>query len=595
MKKMKYQRFLPLISALLVVLLIYFEPFFYLDSRLSDLVYQQLRPINRDIVIIGVDEETLNEYGSFSTWSREETAHLLEILYEDPATEPLLVGIDFIFQGEKDPAEDERLVKACQNHDIVAAGNLVFREETVIGEDGKPVPNKWNVDSVEIPFPALAEQVYTGFTNNDSSLDGATRSVQLYANVDGTEYENFSYMLYRLYCEKTGKTVQLPETYSHNLCDFQFAGKPGDVHHVSMASVLDGSIDASEFQGKLVLVGAYAAAMQDSYAVPNSGNNMHGVEIHANIIQALLDQATSVPVSKMLYMAVMGILVLLLTWICQKQKLGIACVMLLAATVLHMVVGRVLVQRGYTIRQFYAVFVLLLLLVYFIVEKYVIERFQRKHILKVFSKYVAPQVVNEVSKDGSMAVQLGGENRDIAVLFVDIRGFTTMSENLEPEQVVQILNEYLGLATDCIFRHGGMLDKFVGDAVMAVFNAPFDQEDYCYQAVATAWDIAQGSKQLAEKLMEKFGRTISYGIGVNCGPAVVGNIGCEFRMDYTAIGDTVNTSARLESRAGRGEILISETLYKRLEGRISCEEVGPMELKGKKDAVHVLRVTGLIG
>ena len=135
-----------------------------------------------------------------------------------------------------------------------------------------------------------------------------------------------------------------------------------------------------------------------------------------------------------------------------------------------------------------------------------------------------------------------------------------------------------------------MLDKFIGDATMATFNAPFDVDDYIFRAVKAASDMRDGAAALADKLWEKFGKKVSFGIGVNCGEAVVGNIGCEFRMDYTAIGDTVNTAARLESRAGAGEILISKAVYDNLKGRITAEEVGQMELKGKSNAVTVYRV-----
>ena len=134
------------------------------------------------------------------------------------------------------------------------------------------------------------------------------------------------------------------------------------------------------------------------------------------------------------------------------------------------------------------------------------------------------------------------------------------------------------------------MDKFIGDATMAVFNAPFDLEDYIYKAVCTARDIAAGSAELEQKLMERFGRTISFGIGINCGNAVVGNIGCEYRMDYTAIGDTVNTAARLESKAGPGEILVSGAVYEHLRDRVHMEYVEKMMLKGKKEGVNVYRV-----
>ena len=243
--------------------------------------------------------------------------------------------------------------------------------------------------------------------------------------------------------------------------------------------------------------------------------------------------------------------------------------------------------------QLYAIIVFALIIVYLVVEKYLLEKLRRRKMLSTFKQYMAPQVVDKLTKGNDFEIKLGGEKRDVAVMFVDIRGFTPMSENLQPEQVVQILNEYLTLTTESIFKHNGMLDKFIGDATMAVFNAPFDLEDYLYEAVATAWDIKSGSEELGRKLMEQFGRTVSFGIGVNCGDAVVGNIGCEFRMDYTAIGDTVNTAARLESRAKPGQILISEKLYKALEHRIEAEEVGEMELKGKSNKIVVYSVTAI--
>ena len=165
-----------------------------------------------------------------------------------------------------------------------------------------------------------------------------------------------------------------------------------------------------------------------------------------------------------------------------------------------------------------------------------------------------------------------------------------MSEGLEPDKIVEILNEYLALTTSAIFKNGGTLDKFIGDATMAVFNAPFDLDDYIYRAVCTARDIAAGSEELEKRLMERFGKSVSFGVGVNCGEAVVGNIDCEFRMDYTAIGDTVNTAARLESNAKRGQILISEAVYERVKERVKVTEVGVIPLKGKSNDVFVYQL-----
>ncbi|MBQ7981116.1 MAG: adenylate/guanylate cyclase domain-containing protein, partial [Oscillospiraceae bacterium] len=149
------------------------------------------------------------------------------------------------------------------------------------------------------------------------------------------------------------------------------------------------------------------------------------------------------------------------------------------------------------------------------------------------------------------------------------------------------------LTTSCIFRHGGTLDKFIGDATMAVFNAPFDTDDYVYKAVLAAWDIVQGGNKIEEQFVERYGKHVGFGVGVNCGPAVVGNIGCDFRMDYTAIGDTVNTAARLEANAPRSTVYISGAVYEQVKDRITVEEVGEIPLKGKTKGVFVYSVTGI--
>lgn len=176
-----------------------------------------------------------------------------------------------------------------------------------------------------------------------------------------------------------------------------------------------------------------------------------------------------------------------------------------------------------------------------------------------------------LSKDEEHFFTLDVEKREVCVMFVDIRGFTPMSEKLSPEEVAQILNEFLSEVTNCVFRHSGMLDKFIGDAAMAVFNAPTALADYLFKAVCAAVDIINCGETLGKRLRERYGNTVNFGIGLNCGDAVVGNIGCEIRMDYTAIGDTVNTAARFEAKASGGEILISEELYERLKDRVKTE------------------------
>ena len=168
------------------------------------------------------------------------------------------------------------------------------------------------------------------------------------------------------------------------------------------------------------------------------------------------------------------------------------------------------------------------------------------------------------------------------------------SEVLSPQQVVAILNKYLTLTSSCIMKNGGTLDKFIGDATMAFWGAPLPQEDIIFKAVKAALDMVEASESLGKELLDTYGRTVSFGIGVHYGPAVVGNIGADVRMDFTAIGDTVNTSARLESNAPAGKILISKIVADALEGRIEVTSLGSeIKLKGKSDSFEIFRVDGL--
>ena len=369
-----------------------------------------------------------------------------------------------------------------------------------------------------------------------------------------------------------------------------------DYEDISMSDVLQGNIDPRVFKDCIVLVGAYAPGMMDSYNVAiEKGSQMYGVEVHANIIEALLEGKFSQPASSVLTGLIFACIAVLFYLLIRKKNIIISVISLIVVIAGEIGAGVLLRNNGWTISLIYLPIVCTVALIYKIFAQYLVEKINRKRTLNAFKKYVAPQIVEELSKKNNLEIKLGGENRNIAVLFVDIRGFTTMSESLEPEQVVEILNRYLSLTTKAIFDNDGTLDKFVGDATMAVFNAPFDLDDYIFKAVCAAYDIAAGADEIEAEMMERFGKTVGFGVGVNCGPAVVGNIGCDVRMDYTAIGDTVNTAARLEANAKRGQILISDEVYQAVKDRVEVEPIGEIPLKGKTVGVMVYSVKKVAG
>lgn len=218
---------------------------------------------------------------------------------------------------------------------------------------------------------------------------------------------------------------------------------------------------------------------------------------------------------------------------------------------------------------------------------------REKEVIKgAFSKYVTKSVVDRIlqHQDG---LKLGGEKKVVTVFFSDIRGFTPMSEVLTAEQVVHILNEYFTAMTAIIFKYEGTLDKFMGDAIMAVYGAPIDMPDHAERAVLAAIEMSEKMKELQAKWRTEGKREVNIGIGINTGEVVVGNIGSNERMEYTAIGDNVNLTQRLESVAEKGQILISAATYERVKHKVDAVMLDPIKVKGKTEKVVAYSVQGL--
>ncbi len=573
---------------LLVFLAAYYDIFYAFDCLLRDKIYQAPRGINNKIKIVAIDDETLNELGPFGTWSRSVYADVISALGDYPD----VIAMDIMIFGDMDSEGDEHLKKVCaENGNVVSGSYINYSSMYKTDENGKPYIDHFNIDGITEPI--ISEQCRTGFVNASPDEDGIVRSAFVSAEYGGSEYQSIAAAAYSMYCEKNGIAPNIPALDQNGRMWISYAGKPYDYEHIPLCRLLDGSVDPRIFSDCIVLVGAYASGLQDQFSVPNSSDLMYGVEIHANIIQGLLDGKTPVPANRAAAAVISAFLAAAVYLISRRFaiKASAPCaVVITAGFVCFAVISN---SGGTTYPLLYAPLFSAMSYILNLIRKYAEASAEKRRITAAFKKYVAPQVVEEISKSGKYRIILGGENRHIAVLFVDIRGFTPMSESLEPEQVVDILNSYLNLTTNSIFANGGTLDKFIGDATMAVFNAPFDLEDYVFKAVKTAWDIVAGGNAIEGKFLEKYGKSVSFGVGVNCGNAVVGNIGCDFRMDYTAIGDTVNTAARLESNAKRGQVLISDEVYKRVKDRITAEPIGEIPLKGKSKGVFVYSLTGI--
>jgi len=218
------------------------------------------------------------------------------------------------------------------------------------------------------------------------------------------------------------------------------------------------------------------------------------------------------------------------------------------------------------------------------------SRQKQQAIRNLFQRYVSPAVVDRLV-DGMENLSLGGEHQEISVLFADIRGFTTFSEKLAPKELVKVLNQYLALAVEAILAQEGTLDKFMGDAVMAFFNAPLSQPDHTFLAVRAA--VAMQRAIAAHNAGMTSHQPLDFGIGIHVGQAVVGNIGTVQQMNYTAVGDTVNLAKRLEENARDGQIILSREAYEAVKGAVIVEDLGPLTVKGRTAVVHAYELKEL--
>ncbi len=592
---MKNKKWITGILALLTVVMVLFcswtDILHPLEQTVTDLLYSKKYQINNSIKIIAIEQQSEAEYGYYSDWTRERAAELVETL-NTPEGKPAVIGFDINFIAERDEEGDAAFVKAAEAHGNVVTGSRVVFSVVQEEQGGSFVTDRMHVNYVEYPYETLREVSGHGFTNTLLDTDYSVRRSLLYVETEPEPEYHFAYEVYKNYMEQKGLEPELPITDENNIFGIRYIATPGTYECVPWCDVVNGVRDPSIFYDCIVLVGAYMPGMQDSFNVPIAqGSQMYGVEIHANIVDGLLRGYSYQMVPTWIVNTVNIVLCLAYLLVLRKvgPVIGVVVGAVLAAG--YLVGAYELYSEGWYLSGDFVLYVLFMAAVH-VIGRYLLEWFGKRKLLNEFKKYVAPQVLEEMNRSGEFSVKLGGESRDIAVLFVDIRGFTKLSEELAPEQVVEMLNEYLSLTTEAIFANGGTLDKFIGDATMAVFNAPVDLTDYKEKSVRAALDIVRGAEKINERIKEKIGREVAFGVGIHCGTAVVGNIGCETRMDYTAIGDTVNTASRLEGKALGGQVVISEAMCQSLEGKLVTEPLGAVELKGKAEPLQVYSVLG---
>ena len=380
MKKHLYKLGYAIVIALIFIL-VALDSLYSIDMFLTDHIYSRLDGPSSKIVIIGVDEETLSKYGNFALWSREKLAGLLNKLYEDEANSPSVVGLDFILSDHYNEASDLALAEAAKGRDVVIGTNIVYRGAVEKDENGKKYFNKSHIFNVEMPYEELDKVTDKGFTNAYIAADGYVRysrnSILIPEELRdkaGRTHESFSYRIYEKYQEKNSGRIMVPEVNKEGQFQFLYSGESGEFSVVSFDAVLSGKVPGAAFRDAIVLVGAYAPGLKDSYqAASDRGSVMYGVEIHANIIQAYLQEKTLVSADPYLVAAIVSLIIVLLLILLRKRVLFIILPVAAAAAGLYTLAGRILSGYGIYISLAYMYFTMLLMLLYFILEKYLRE------------------------------------------------------------------------------------------------------------------------------------------------------------------------------------------------------------------------------
>ena len=549
-----------------------------------------------DVVIIGITDQDFEVLGPYSSWDRSVMASALEVLASDPDNLPAVVAIDTMYAGTTDSTADQQLVDAAAKlGNVVVASQATFGTERSFG--ATIVTDTFSIINYEEPFDALKEVTSQGHINAMYDKDGVLRHSVLYIKPDdnGAPVYSMAYVTASKYAEKKGITLTEPPVNDRGQFYVSFTGGPTDYYDgITLSMLINGEVPSSYYKDKIVLIGPYTPGLQDSYFTPiDRSKMMFGVEYQANVIQCILAGNYKVESPDYIQIGILFILSFAFYFFCRNRRLLFTVPALVVCEAASIGAALLCYSSGYITHALWLPLSFFVLFVVSVAGNYLRAAIERQNVTKTFERYVAPNVVNELLKEGIDNLKLGGKNVDIAVLFVDVRGFTTMSERLSPETVVYILNQYLTMASNCVEETGGTIDKYVGDCLMAFWGAPLADDDPVYHAAVTGLGIIKGVEEISDRLKEEIGEEIHVGVGINYGPAVVGNMGSEKRMDYTAIGDTVNTSARLEANAPASCIYISRSVADKLEGRMRFEPLDkPIKLKGKADGFEILKLLG---
>jgi adenylate cyclase len=567
-----------------------FSLFSSLDLRTSDLLFQPKTQdaTSRKVVIVSIDDKSLADLGQFQSWPRSHYAVVIDNLSKAGAR---AVVVDLLFS--EPGTGDAQLAQS-----VAAAGNVIMPE---VGSDASGA----YTEPFLKPLPELASAVYAlGATNITPDADGIVRKLPAVVSY-GTDVPALSLAAVAKYLERpsvlesgidngalqfNGRNLPLVDG-NQLLINYRHAADNDSAFtQVSFSDVVNGTVDPAVFKGRIVLIGATATGLGDYFWTPLG--RMNGVEIHANAISMILDASFLKPVSRPYTLALIGLLALACGYVSIRWKMLkslAACAVVLTACVIGAIM---LFNDGRQLSVFYPPVTVLGTMLAVNTYGVAAGRRQQGEMRRTFGLYVSPTVASKILEsieEGSL--QLGGQEQAVTVMFADVRGYTRLSRATETPELVAILNTHLSAIIDAVIRNDGIVNKFAGDNIMALWNAPEHCTEHALQAVKAALDAQSALAQLWEKRPEM--PRMEFGIGINTGAAVAGNMGSEDRLEYSVIGDTVNYASRITDAAPAGSIWIGAATYEMVKDDIETRPVENITVKEGKLPFDVFEATSL--
>ncbi len=555
------------------------------------------RAPDNEVVIVAIDDASLNWVQERWPWQRSRLADIVNWLSKAGAR---VIGLDiFLFDPSANPADDQALATALVNAKATVSVNQIHSTAEFSGETN------------ELPLPIFQTALSSfGITEVIRDEDAITRGVTGYKSFNDKIYYNWAFELARLYLGVdppsnpspagltfNGKFVPLN---NKNRLLIDFAGPSGTyIHKYSAAFIPLGDYPPEIFRNKIVLIGSTSETLQDYYPTPFSPNSpTPGVEVVANTVSTIL-QGNYLNQAPPWTTIALIILAAIAAWFISKIPRPTLAVTLLAGGLLGYIFIQfeIFIQTRWEFAVITPATMLFLGVIIPTLDQAVSQELEKRRVRNLFSRFISPEMVSQLID--TQNINSLNRRTELTILFSDIRGFTTISEKLKPEEVVSLLNPYLAVMTNVIHKHGGTVDKYEGDAIVAFFGEPIQYPDHARRAVLATLEMRQVLYDLNRKWKTE-GRSkdgFEMGIGLNTGEVFVGLLGSEQRMNYTIIGDNANLASRLQdlTKEVGWPILISESTYQQVKEEFNAEFADSRLVKGKTEPVGIYKLLGAKG